>query len=258
MEAAEGSLPRRARAPRTGPSHAPALLVYLLTCPADKLFLGVVCLAAVVAVLMWLEWDGMLGGLDSSAMLKAEAFMVYAFASWEEASQRVNASHLRLEEALKQDLITRSVRTVVMDPSGRILMGRRDAPGSMCFESYQVGVSSYCGAVEDLVACALRALEEESGSSVQNFQAYMQGERQYRFVLDDGSVHRELTGLACVWLPPSFRWTGAGKLSWRFDKPVTVQMKLSMSSLWCSEDFRQLMEEAHDAARRCHEQTEMV
>ena len=29
--------------------HAPALLVYLLTCPADKLFLGVVCLAAVAA-----------------------------------------------------------------------------------------------------------------------------------------------------------------------------------------------------------------
>eukprot|EP00435_Cladocopium_sp_Y103_P050598 s1201_g15.t1 len=140
----------------------------------------------------------------------------------------INASTLPLGEALHKEIVLRSARALLLDFQGRILMGRQQAPSHPCFDSYQLGVSAHCGAGEDPVHCALRALQEESASvEVMDFSARLQAERKYVFALHNEHVRREHTTFVCVYLPMTFRWKRFyTSLSWGFDKPAAVALKL--------------------------------
>eukprot|EP00439_Symbiodinium_sp_Y106_P017022 s251_g2.t1 len=92
----------------------------------------------------------------------------------------------------------------MLDRNGRVLVGRRDAPGLSCHQSYELGAATICKPGEAPLPCALRALAEDSLS------------------LDDSSVHQQLVDFVCVWLPDGFPWKSGYTSSWTFDKPAAV------------------------------------
>lgn len=241
-------------AARTGPSYAPALMVYLITCPSHKWFLSVAFFAFTALLMLALKSSEMLGGLDVRPLIMKQASEeVAAFLTWEEAIRGVNATILPLHQALQEEMIVRSARALLLDSKGRILMRRREAHDDPCFDSFELGVSAHCGETEDSTQCALKALHKGiSAMEVYDFSAQREAERKYVYALADGHRRGEYTTLVCVYLPAFFPWKRVETSSWRFDKPAAVEMKLQEHDLlWCSEEFRALMEDAFSLAMKC-------
>ncbi|CAE7581009.1 unnamed protein product [Symbiodinium sp. CCMP2592] len=260
MEKRPTKPPRGRPAAARGESYAPKIFVYLVSSPPHQLLLGIACLSILVIVLLSLEFVRLQDVLDATNHLvlrvKTTEF-VQGYNSWAEARMQENATLGPLEKAVEQGLIVRYARALILDRNGRVLVGRRDAPGLSCHQSYELGAATICKPGEAPLRCSLRALAEEMQSEdAYEFPAAVKEQKAFMLSLDDGSVHQQLVDFVCVWLPDGFPWKSVYTSSWTFDKPAAVQLKLAAAGLWCSGDFQSMMEVAFTTIKGCGRRNE--